>query len=282
MIRRSLLLLAAVAILGGCTQDGITGITVVTDGSHTIETGSRVLGTVAVGSGSLMVEEGAAVEGDVFVGDGVLTVAGSVSGNITAIGGTVNLAPTGHVRGTVQIGAGGALVQSIGSRVDGGVERGVAVSAAAGPPHAPLEAAAWTAARSAVLLILLAAIRQLAPGRVAAAGGYLSRMPAASAAYGFLVGLVGVSLFVLMAFTIILIPVSLVGLAALGLGAALGLAAALDALAGRVGMFAASTTLIVTAAVLPSLPGIGAILVTGSLVTALGATALSLQRPQRR
>ena len=282
MIRRSLFLLAAVAILGGCTQDGITGITVVTDGSHAVETGSRVVGTVAVGSGSLTVEDGAAIEGDVFVGDGVLIIAGSVSGNVTAIGGSVNLAPTGHVRGTVQIGAGGALVQSIGSRVDGGVERGVAVPEAAGPPQAPLEAVAWTAARSAVLLVLLAAIRQLASGRVAAAGGYLSRMPAASAAYGFLVGLVGVSLFVLMAFTIILIPVSFVGLAALGLGAAIGLAAALDTLARRIGKIPAGITFIVTASVLPSLPGIGAILVSGSLVTALGATVLSLQRPQRR
>ena len=282
MIRRSLLLLAVVAILGGCTQRGIGGITVVTEGSHSIETGSRVLGAVAVGSGSLTVEDGAAIEGDVYVGDGVLTVAGSVSGNITAIGGSVRLAPTGHVRGRVQIGAAGALVEAVGSRVDGGVERGVALPEAAGAPRRPLEDAAWTIARSAVLVVLLAAIRQLARGRVAVAGRYLSQMPAASAAYGFLVALVGVSLFVLMAFTIILIPVSLAGLVALGLGAAIGLAAVLDAVARRVGTIAASGAFIVTASILPSLPGVGAILMIGSLVTALGATALSLQRPQRR
>ena len=282
MIRRSLVLFALVAVLGGCSQTGITGITVVTDGSHLIETGSRVLGTVAVGSGSLTVEDGAAIEGDVYVGDGVLTVAGSVRGNITAIGGSVRLAPTGRVGGRVQIGASGTLVRSIGSQVDGGVERGVAIPEATGTPQSPLEEAAWTIARSAVLLVLLAAIRQLARGRVAAARRYLSRMPAASAAYGFLVALVGVSLFALMAFTIILIPVSLVGLVALGFGAAIGLSAALDAVARRIGMIAASTAFIVTASILPSLPGVGAVLMAGSLVTALGATALSLQRPQRR
>ena len=122
-----------------------------------------------------------------------------------------------------------------------------------------------------MLVVLLAAIRQLARGRVAAARRYLSRMPAASAAYGFLVALVGVSLLVLMAFTIVLIPVSLIGLVALGFGAAIGLSAALDAVARRIGMIAASTVFIVTASILPSLPGVGAVLMAGSLVTALGA-----------
>jgi hypothetical protein len=282
MIRRSLVLLAIVGVLGGCTQNGITAITVVTDGSHAIETGSRVLGTVAVGSGSLTVEDGATIEGDVYVGDGVLIVAGTVRGNITAIGGSVRLGPTGHVGGLVQIGASGTLVRSIGSQVDGGVERGVAIPEASGPARSPLEGAAWTIARSAALVVLLAAIRQLARGRVAAARRYLSSMPAASAAYGFLVALVGVSLLVLMAFTIILVPVSLVGLVALGFGSAIGLSAALDAVARRIGTIAASTGFIVAASILPSLPGVGAGLITGVLVTALGATALSLQRPQRR
>lgn len=282
MIGRSLLLLAVVGILSGCTQSGITGITVVTDGSHSIESGSRVLGTVAVGSGSLTVEEGAAIEGDVYVADGVLTVAGSVSGNITAIGGSVTLEPTGRVGGRVQIGASGMLVRSTGSRVDGGVERGVAIPEASGPARSPLEAAAWTIARSAALVVLLVAIRQLARRRVAAARRYLSRMPAASAAYGFLVALVGVSLFVLMAFTIVLVPVSLVGLAALALGSAIGLAAALDIFARRFGTIAAGGAFIVTASILPALPGVGAVLMAGTLVTALGATVLSLQRPERR
>ena len=257
-------------------------MTVVTDGNHSIEAGTRVLGTVAVGAGSLTVEDGAAIEGDVYVGDGVLTLAGSVGGNVAAIGGAVRLTPTGHVGGRVQIGAGVTLVEAPGSRIDGGVERGVAIPDAARAPRSPIEDAAWTIARSAMLVVLLLAIRQLASGRVRAARRYLSHMPAASAAYGFLVALVGVSLFVLMAFTIILIPVSLVGLVALGFGAAIGLSAALDAVARRIGMIAASTAFIVTASILPSLPGVGAVLMAGSLVTALGATALSLQRPQRR
>ncbi len=285
MTRRALLallFLALAVVLSGCTESGITGITVVTDGSHSIAAGSRLVGTVALGSGSLTVEDGAAIEGDVYLGDGALMVAGSVVGDITAIGGTVRLAPTGHVTGTVQIGAGAVLDRSAGSRIDGGVERGVALPEDAGAPLSPLEAAAWTIGRSVLLVVLLAAIRQLGRRRVAEARYYLSRMTAASAAYGFLVALVGLSLFVFMAFTIILIPVSFVGLVALALGAAIGLAAALDATARRVGTIAASIAFVITASILPLLPGIGALVMAGFVVTALGATALSLQRPQQR
>ena len=247
-----------------------------------IEAGTRVLGTVAVGAGSLTVEDGAAIEGDVYVGDGVLTLAGSVGGNVAAIGGAVRLTPTGHVGGRVQIGAGGALVEAPGSRIDGGVERGVAIPDAARAPRSPIEDAAWTIARSAMLVVLLLAIRQPASGRVRAARRYLSHMPAASAAYGFLAALSACPSSCSWPSRSSSFPCLSSGLVALGFGAAIGLSAALDAVARRIGMIAASGAFVVAAAILPSLPGIGSVLMIVLLVTALGATALSLQRPQRR
>ena len=256
MIRRSLVMLAFIVILGGCTESGLTGITVVTDGDHSIEAGTRVLGTVAVGAGSLTVEDGAAIEGDVYVGDGVLTLAGSVGGNVAAIGGAVRLTPTGHVGGRVQIGAGGTLVEAPGSRVDGGVERGVAIPDAARAPGSPMrtrrgrlrDPRCWSCC-------CWRSVSSPPVGSGQLAGICPTCLPPAPHTGSW--SRWSAVLFVLMAFTIILIPVSLLGLVALGLGACLGLAAALDAVARRIGAIAASGAFVVAAAILPSLPASG-------------------------
>lgn len=280
MIRRALLAVAVAAILAGCTSEGIAGITVVTSGTHVIAEGTRAIGSVAVGGGSLSIEDGAAVDRDVYVGDGAVVIAGSVGGDVSAIGGVVQLEPSARVLGTVRVGAGADLVRAPGSTVVGGVQQGLALPEADGGPTSPANDAAWALGRALVLVLLAAAIRQLAPRRVAATRWHLTGMTAASASYGFLVALVGLSLIVFMAFTIVLIPVALFGLVGLVLGTVIGVAAALDALGDRLGARRGAVVLAVAAAVLPAIPFLGTVGLLMVALTFLGAATLSFQRPR--
>lgn len=278
MIRRALLAVAVAAILAGCTSEGIAGITVVTSGTHVVSEGTRAIGSVAVGGGSLTIEDGAAVDGDVYVGDGEVVIAGSIGGDVAAIGGVVQLEPSARVAGTVRVGAGADLTRAPGSTVVGGVQQGLALPEADGGATSPVDDAAWAIGRALVLVLVAAAIRQLAPRRVAATRRRLTGMTAASASYGFLVALVGLSLIVFMAFTIVLIPVALIGLVGLTLGTAVGIAAALDALANRFGGPGAALALAVVAVVVPAIPLLGTLGVLLGVLTFLGAATLSFQR----
>jgi uncharacterized membrane protein len=148
-----------------------------------------------------------------------------------------------------------------------------------GGSTSPAEDAAWAIGRALVLVLVAAAIRQLAPRRVAATRRHLTGMTAASASYGFLVALVGLSLIVFMAFTIVLIPVALIGLVGLALGTAIGMAAALDAFADRLGGLGGASLLAALAVVLPAIPLVGMLGLLLGLLTSLGAATLSFQRP---
>jgi hypothetical protein len=280
MIRRALLAVAIAAVLAGCTSEGIAGITVVTSGTHVIADGARAIGSLAVGGGSLTIEDGAAVDGDVYVGDGHVVIGGSVGGDLAAIGGIVRLEPSARVTGTVRVGAGADLIRAPGSTVIGGVQQGLALPEADGGATSPADDVAWAVGRALVLVLLAAAIRQLAPRRVAATRRHLTGMTAASTSYGFLVALVGLSLIVFMAFTIVLIPVALVGIVGLALGTAIGVAAALDALADRFGGPGGAFVLAVLAVVLPAIPLLGMLGLLLGVLTFLGAATLSFQRPR--
>jgi hypothetical protein len=280
MIRRAMFAIAIAVILAGCTSEGIAGITVVTSGRHVIAEGTRAIGSVAVGGGSLTIEGGGAVDGDVYVGDGEVLIAGSVGGDLSAIGGVVRLQPSARVAGTVRVGAGADVTRAPGSTVVGGVQQGLALPEGGdGGSTSPAEDAAWAIGRALVLVLVAAAIRQLAPRRVAATRRHLTGMTAASASYGFLVALVGLSLIVFMAFTIVLIPVALIGLVGLALGTAIGMAAALDAFADRLGGLGGASLLAALAVVLPAIPLVGMLGLLLGLLTSLGAATLSFQRP---
>ena len=280
MIRRALLVVAIAATLAGCTSTGIAGITVVTSGTHVIADGTRAIGSVAVAGGSLTIEGGATVDGDVYVGDGQVVIGGSVGGDLSAVGGVVRLEPSARVEGTVRVGAGADLTRAPGSTVVGGVQQGLALPDADRGATSPVEDAAWVIGRALVLVHVAAAIRHLAPRRVAAPRRHLTGTTAASASYGFLVALVGLSLIVFMAFTIVLIPVALVGIVGLALGAAIGVAAALDALADRFGGPGGAFVLAVLAVVLPAIPLLGLFGLLLGVLTFLGAATLSFQRPR--
>lgn len=272
-------LAAAVLLVAGCSADGIGGVTVVTHGDHRISTGERIVGSVAIAGGTLVVESGGSVSGDVFVADGALLLRGAVDGSVSALGGRVEAAPTAHVHGSIQVSASAVLEVRPGARLDGGIEEGPMLPEPAAD-GSPLVQLAWAAARAVVAVLFAALVRRLARSRVRNAAAYLAGMPAASLAYGFLVVLVGISLIVFMAFTIVLIPVALVGLAALASAVILGLAAVIDRLADRFGMGRSLAVTVVGLALIPELPLIGGPATILALLGLVGGAALAVQRPR--
>jgi hypothetical protein len=279
VIARVVSLVASVIVLAGCTADGIGGITLVTHGSHHVLAGERIPGSVAVGGGALVIEPGASVGGDLFVGDGSVRIEGSIAGSVSALGGRVDVASSAHVAGGIRVGVSAVVQLAPGARVDGGVEEGLIFPEAEPSRTSPVIEAVWAVARVILIVVLAGLIRRIAPLRARRGAAYLVAMPGASLAYGFLVALVGMSLIVFMAFTLILIPVALLGLLALAVAALLGLAALAEAVSDRLGRMRGHAVIAVGLVVLPVLPLIGFWMTLAIGLAVLGAGVLAIQRP---
>lgn len=274
----SMVLLAS--ILAGCSGEGLGGITVVTTGRH--DTGpAKLLGDVVVLDGTLRLDEGSVVAGSVHVLGGVVVVAGDVDGDITVIGGRLRLEPGAVVRGDASVSAGGTLGMAEGALVLGSLSEGLTVDVGVDPGGLDV---ASLLLRFTLLALAIAGVRQLASRRTRLVAGWASQLPAASTAYGFLLGLVGLSLAVFMAFTIVLAPVALILLILLALGVLLGLAGiatAIDARVGRSRRWRSGLGTIACAATLnlaPFVPVVGLLATIVVATVALGAVGLSLQR----
>ena len=283
MRRLLLTLFITAAVLAGCSGEGLDGVTVVSTGQHDVGP-ARLLGDVIVLGGTLGLDEGSTVAGSVHVLGGLALLGGQVDGDITVIGGRLRLGPSAVVGGDVSVSAGGALDVDEGATINGTLVEGLTVDVGAGGGGFDVFS---TLLRTALLAVAIAAVRQLAPLRSRRIAGWVGRLPAASSAYGFLVGLVGVSLAVFMAFTVVLAPVALILLVLLGLGVLLGLAGVAVAIDDRWsrsrgwrGLGTISCAVVLNLA--PLVPVVGLVATILLAAAALGATGLSLQRGEVR
>jgi hypothetical protein len=168
-----------------------------------------------------------------YILDGALQVEGEVDGDISILGGRVSLGPLAGVAGTLNIG-GGMVEQAPGATVREVVESDVETIlnldlARTGPT---LVEQARDFLLQAVFLSLLAALAaRFLPRPLARVGQAMRDYPVAASAYGLLVGIVAPALLVVMAFTLVLIPLSTLGLLFLGAAALYGIIA-LGLLAG--------------------------------------------------
>lgn len=224
-------LLAAV-FLAGCQQEGLYTLNLILEGQHRVEKGQKLLGAVLLVEGTLLVEEGAQVDGPVFMLGGRMEVSGEILSDVSLLGGSLLLDETARIEGDLNLG-GGELTRSSGALVVGAVNSGIAV--AQRQPlfqetfREQLPSIVGQAVALGLLAYLLARYLPRPLGRISRA---VSRHALVSLAMGLLVGIVALALLVLMAFTFILIPISLllglvlaaagaVGL--VGIGSALGM-----------------------------------------------------------
>lgn len=265
-------LLIAALLLASADPD-VEQIQFLLSGEHELVDGlERAL---IVGDASVGVPAGAEVPGPVFIIGGELAIDGTVRGDVTQLAGTVQVGWTGAVTGELQHVAGSLTVgddAEIGRRttldLTGTSDRGGGVVVQA----------------TSVLLLaaagyLMARRRPDALGNVSAA---VRGHPVISLTVGILITLTVTALLVFMAFTLVLIPLTVVGLLAGLITLVYGLIATghlvgswlplqHPAVATAVGVVSS----LISIRIFELIPVVGDLLVGGFLLAAVGAVVIT-------
>lgn len=176
------------------------------DGERTV---TDIDGALVVAGGTVSVPDGATVTGRVFVIDGTFDLAGTVDGPLTQLAGDAAIQPTGTVTGEFQTVSGETTIAesaAIGSRSVIDVD--------------PQEGSGGVPGLFVLLQMIGLAVFGYLVGRwrpelLGNVGDAATHHPGVSVVTGGFAGAVLLVLLIFMAFTLILLPVSLVGLVAL-------------------------------------------------------------------
>jgi hypothetical protein len=218
-------------LLAGC-DDALLGITWVRSDHHVVVDGARQAGALLITGGEVLLAPGSRTDGPVLLIGGVLTIDGLVTGDVLAPGGELRLGPWAAIQG--DLGAGAAFERHPDALVEGEVTLGLGLPTGATQPRG---GGGWRVLLQALATAALAAAwARWAPRRLGVMADAAGRHFPVAASLGVLVFLVGSIAAVIMAFTIVLIPATLLvlalGVVAVGTGwAAVGFAVA-RALAG--------------------------------------------------
>ena len=215
-------------------DETLNGDLVVFGGTATLEPGSRVRGAVVVIGGRL--EAQGDIRDEAVVMGGQAVVNGTVGQDLVIMGGTVRLGSQARVRGDLVV-MGGTLQRDPGAVVEGRIVQNAAVGGAwrvpAGGPepwsrlpwlaYHSLLRGLWTATEMLVLAALAALLALFAPQALERTGGAAQRYPLHAGAVGLLAVVGGGVLAVVLALTILGLPLALLLVMALGLAYLLGL-----------------------------------------------------------
>lgn len=239
---------------------GADTATVVMDGDQRIEGGD---GAVVVAGGTATVPADTTTDQTIYVAGGTAVIEGTVDADVVVLQGALTVASGGEIRGTLEQ-YGGAVAVEAGAAVDD--RSGAPVSPGANPgstlEFAVVEALAFAA------LGLLAGDRLGAP--LATAGRAATDHPVVSLTVGGLVGLTALAVAVFMAFTLVLLPVAVLGLLGVAVVAAYGVLALGRVVGDRLGLDAPRHATAAGAAVVAvGLRALGFVPVVGGLVPLL-------------
>lgn len=219
------ILLAFLIALTGCMT---TSSVFSTDGavigqSFVLKEGEIWGKDLSIIGGSAVLEKGSIVDGDLAIIGGTLVVDGTVKGDISAMGGVISLGSHAVVEGNI-ITLGANLSREAGSIVKGSFQNGV--PAMPFPIQSPTPKVGvfetildifWKVFQAFALgaLGVLIALFMLQP--LERVGTTMQAVPIQAGVIGFLTLLVGLGVLLVLAVTIIFLPLSLLGAVGLGL-----------------------------------------------------------------
>jgi hypothetical protein len=287
MKRTVLLLIALCALLATGCQETYSG-RLILSGDHEFAADEVVEGEVVITGGRIRVAQGARVTGSVYMLSGILHVDGEVAGDVSAVGGRLTVGPRASIGGDVN--SAGAPEVAPEARIGGELRVGPsfeeALRIAFTTPSVERQLIQLLPESLVMGLLAFLAVRFL-PRPVSRVRNAAGRHAIVAGAMGILAGLVAPALLVAMAFTIILIPLTMVGLVLGGLTIAYGWVAAGWAVGRRLasalkrdysqpvqaflGTFAL-TAVVGLVGLLPLVGGLGGLLVA---VVGLGAVLLT-------
>lgn len=286
----SLLFFASTLFLAACaTDNGAYSGTVVLEGRHVYGSGEVLNGVFLVVDGEAVLEEGARLKGSAFMLGGSATINSQVDQDVSVIGGNLTVGPNAMIGGDLRVGS-GELDLSSQATVKGSVLKGPAsdvqledIFPRASPRERLVQLLPW-----ALVLAFLAYLSALyMPLPVARISQAEIKHPVVCAAMGILFGIVGPILLVFMAFTVILIPATLIGLLIgaltvaygwIGFGQAFGrwLVGRLNLQVGRAGRaFLGTLVFMILIDLISIIPIVGSLIALLAITIGLGAVMLT-------
>ena len=200
-------------------------------GSDYTLTSGKVIKDLVVFGGNATIEQGSRATGDVVVFGGNLIISGEVSGDVTAFGGNISVNESALVGGDLNT-LGGSAQISPGATIRGRNLTGVGGFPLRVPtmiytpsfwidfgPGAGILSAVFGSLMISLMAVLVALFLPVPTDRVART---IDSQPIISGAIGLLTLIVSPALFLVLAITVILIPLGLVGLLIFGIALLFG------------------------------------------------------------
>ncbi|MDX1745235.1 MAG: hypothetical protein R3324_04800 [Halobacteriales archaeon] len=203
MIRPEVVPLIVVALLLIAAQPGVETVTTVVGGDQALPDGADA---VVVVDGTVTVPEGVEAPVSVYLVGGTVRIAGTLDGELVQLAGTVDVGSSGVVTGQYQQ-FGGELARAGGATIEPEV---------VAEPLTRERSPGVSAGLFVLQLVALFAVSYVIGGRfpdlLENVADAARRHPVVSGTVGLLSAVTMIALFVFMAFTIILIPISVLGL----------------------------------------------------------------------
>lgn len=232
---RFLVMVVLGLLLSACSTNGLYHFTLVTDGVHELD--RDLQGDLLVFGGKAILPENIELDGSAHVLSGSLAAAGEITGDVSLLNGDLTLEPSSRIRGDLNLGGGSSQV-SPAAAIEGRVNKGSGVPLPELPEKRPLtgwEFVVRSIAWGVLLGWIAAALVRTFPEAVGRVGEAAVHHSLVSGAMGLLVGIVGISVLVTIAYTILLIPITFLGLLVMGMGVVYGWIG-LGVSAGRIGV----------------------------------------------
>ena len=246
MLTLALLLLPASAVQARGFSGGLLDGRVIFGDNFTLESGDTLTGDLVVFGGNVTVEEDALVQGDMVVIGGNVTLDGTVRGSTVIVGGATHMSETAVVQGDL-VTVGGSLSRDPGSEIEGEVVTNIPapdiqIPSVPSPPRVPDVpippsppninfdynplANFFQMFGTAIAVSLLAMLASLfLQPQIERVSQVVVGQPVIAGSFGLLAGVMGPVVLVILAVTIILIPVALLAAMALALAWLFGLIA---------------------------------------------------------
>ncbi len=290
VVRCCLSWIALSFLLTACQlQDSYSG-KIILNGTQELVSGSILDGDLILLGGTFLQHPGSTIDGSVHILGGLAQIGGKVNGNVILLGGKLTVL-AGLVLSGDLIAPAGTLTVSPAARIEGKLTGGSIANKASAPvAFLPPTASKWF--HLLLEIPLLAMVSYFAarfyPPQIHIIRETLVRHPFACTALGLLGMIAGLSLSILLAYTLLLIPVSAFLLLLMLLAATFGaVPAAVQLGQWALQQFRFSSPRITTAAILGMLllvliaeilryiPWIGNLIVITLLLTAYGASLLT-------
>lgn len=207
---------------------------VVIGNTYTLSSGQTLKNNLFIVGGTVNLMSGSTIYGNVYLLGGSLSAAGTVNGEITVVGGTLSLANTFILNGDLNT-AGASVNRDPGAQINGQIRTGENIQyiVLPGGVHLPnlsrsfdpLFRVAGFFLRLFLWALLALVVALILPAHLGRISQTALMQPLISGGLGLLTVIIVPIILVLMAITICLIPVSLLGIVALVLTWAFGLIA---------------------------------------------------------